>query len=269
MDTTDEQRRRVAIVTGGGTGIGAAVAERLARDAWDVVIVGRREEPLRSVAARTGAIPIVADAADTDEARAAVGRVVAELGRVDALIANAGGHGFASLADTSDRDWAESLRGNLDSAFVMARHAIAPLRAARGSIVMVSSLAGLAAGPSTAGYTTAKHALIGLMRSIARDYGVDGVRANAVCPGWVRTPMADAEMDELARAAGLDGREQAYAAVTRDVPLGRPAEPDEVAEVIAFLASGAASYVTGAVLPIDGGATSVDLPTTAFAHAGL
>lgn len=269
MDSRSEQRSRVAVVTGGGTGIGAAVAERLMRDGWRVAIVGRREEPLRAVAERTGATPIVADAADPGDAQAAIDRVVADLGGVDALIANAGGHGFATLADTSDQAWAESMRGNLDSAFVIARHAIAPLQAARGSIVLVSSLAGLAAGPSTVGYTTAKHALIGLMRSIARDYGAAGVRANAVCPGWVRTPMADAEMDEFAQAAGLAGRAEAYAAVTRDVPLGRPADPAEVAEVIAFLASTGASYVTGAVLPVDGGATSVDVPTIAFSRAGI
>jgi len=119
------------------------------------------------------------------------------------------------------------------------------------------------------GYTTAKHALIGLVRSIARDYGRDGVRANAVCPGWVRTPMADEEMDEFAAAAGLADREAAYAEVTRDVPLERAAAPAEIAEVIRFLASPAASYVTGAVVPIDGGATVVDVPTIAFARAGL
>ena len=161
------------------------------------------------------------------------------------------------------------MRGNLDSAFVFLRAAIGALRDARGSIVVISSLAGLAAGPSTVGYTTAKHALIGLTRSIARDHGTFGVRANALCPGWVRTPMADKEMDEFAAAAGLGDREAAYRTVTEDVPLGRPAEPAEIAEAILFLASPASSYITGAVLPIDGGATSVDVPTTAFARAGI
>lgn len=261
--------RPVVAITGGGTGIGAAAARRFVQAGWDVAVVGRRAHLLEEVATSTGALPVVADAADAVDAARAVATVHDRFGRLDAFVANAGGHGFAALLDTTDEDWAASLRGNLDSAFVFARAALPLLREARGSIVVVSSLAGLAAGPSTVGYTTAKHALIGLTRSIARDYGVDGVRANAICPGWVRTPMADAEMDEFAAAAELDDRESAYRTVTADVPLGRPADAAEIAEVIHFLASPASSYVTGAVLPVDGGATSVDLPTTAFARAGM
>lgn len=259
----------VVAVTGGGTGIGAAVAERFAVAGWQPVVIGRRAALLAEVALRTGALPIAADAADRADSEGAVSRILEHFGRLDAVVANAGGHGFSSLADTDDAEWAASLRANLDSAFVFTRAAIGALRQARGSVVVVSSLAGLAAGPSTVGYTTAKHALIGLTRSIARDYGADGVRANAVCPGWVRTPMADEEMDEFAAAAGLADRAAAYATVTADVPLARPAEPAEIAEVVHFLASPAASYVSGAVVPIDGGATSVDLPTTAFARAGM
>ena len=99
-----------------------------------------------------------------------------------------------------------------------------------------------------AGYTVGKHALIGLTRTLARDYGKHGVRVNAVCPGWVQTPMADEEMDEFAAHAGLDSREEAYAAVTADVPLRRPARPAEIASVVRFLGSGESSYITGAVL---------------------
>lgn len=259
----------VLAVTGGGTGIGAAIAERFVAAGWRVAVIGRRADPLRAVADRTGALPVVADAADPAEAAAAITTVLDHFGRLDAIVANAGGHGFAALGETTDEDWAASMRANLDSAFVFARASIEALKVARGSVVVVSSLAGLAAGPSTLGYTTAKHALIGLTRSIARDYGTDGVRANAICPGWVRTPMADSEMDEFADQAGLDGRESAYAAVTVDVPLGRPALPSEVAEVALFLASPASSYVSGAVVPVDGGATSVDVPTTAFARVGM
>lgn len=271
-ETTPRSRQsdtRVVAVTGGGTGIGAAIAERFATAGWRVAVIARRREPLDDVAGRTGALSIVADAANPADAAAAIATVLEHFGRLDAVVANAGGHGFAALGDTTDEAWAASMRSNLDSAFVFARASLEALKAARGSIVVVSSLAGLAAGPSTLGYTTAKHALIGLTRSIARDYGVNGVRANAICPGWVRTPMADSEMDEFATQAGLEGRESAYATVTADVPLGRPAEPSEIAEVALFLASSAASYVSGAVIPIDGGATSVDVPTTAFARAGM
>ena len=120
-----------------------------------------------------------------------------------------------------------------------------------------------------AGYTVGKRALIGLTRTLARDYGRQGVRVNAVCPGWVQTPMADAEMDEFAEHAGLASREDAYAAVVADVPLGRPAQPREIAAIVRFLGSAESSYMTGAVLVADGGAHIVDVPTLAFDHAGM
>ena len=266
---------RVVVITGGGTGIGAAIAERYADDGATVVIVGRRREPLEEVAARIGATAVVADASDGASARAAVAEVVERFGGIDVLVANAGGHGFAAVGDTSDDDWDAAIKVNLSTAFVMAREALPALLAdsngrSGGEIVIVSSLAGLFAGPSVAGYTVGKHALIGLTRSLARDYSRQGVRVNAVCPGWVRTPMADAEMDEFAsHAPEIADRAAGYAAVTRDVPLGRPAEPAEIASIVRFLGSSQSSYMTGAVLVADGGAHIVDLPTVAFEHAGM
>lgn len=260
---------RVVVVTGGGTGIGAAIARRYTGEGARVVVVGRRREPLEEVAAQTGAAVFVADAADDADARATVTDVLERFGRIDVLVANAGGHGFATVLDTDDAAWDAALRANLTTAFVTARAALPALIDAKGQIVIVSSVAGLFAGPSVAGYTVGKHALIGLTRSLARDYGRQGVRVNAVCPGWVRTPMADAEMDEFAAAAGLSSREEGYATVTRDVPLGRAAEPDEIAAVVRFLGSAESSFITGATLVADGGAHIVDVPTIAFDHAGL
>lgn len=268
-------RGRTIVITGGGTGIGAAIAERYASEGANVVVVGRRREPLQIVAERTGATPVVADAADGDSAAAAVTEIVARFGRIDVLVLNAGGHGFAAVGDTSDAAWAAAITANLSTGFVMAREALPALldgAAATGGseIVIVSSLAGLFAGPSVAGYTVGKHALIGLTRSLARDYSRRGVRVNAVCPGWVRTPMADEEMDEFAaHAPEITDREAGYAAVTRDVPLGRAAEPAEIASIVRFLGSAESSYMTGAVLVADGGAHIVDLPTLAFEHAGM
>ncbi|WP_017793552.1 SDR family NAD(P)-dependent oxidoreductase [Leucobacter salsicius] len=266
---------RVVVITGGGTGIGAAIAERYASEGARVVVLGRRLAPLEETAARTGAWPIVADAADGASARAAVAQVVEKYGRIDVVVANAGGHGFASVGETSDTDWDAAIRANLSTAFVLTREALPVLErtaAQHGTaqIVIVSSLAGLYSGPSVAGYTVGKHALIGLTRSLARDYSRRGVRTNAVCPGWVRTPMADAEMDEFAsHAAEIEGREAGYAAVTADVPIGRPAEPAEIASIVRFLGSSQSSYITGAVIVADGGAHIVDLPTLAFEHAGM
>lgn len=265
---------RVVVISGGGTGIGAAIAERYASEGANVVVLGRRAGPLAEVAARTGATAIVADAANGASARAAVAEITERFGRIDVLVANAGGHGFAAVGDTSDDDWSAAISANLSTAFVLSREALpALLKSAEGGgseIVIVSSLAGLFAGPSVAGYTVGKHALIGLTRTLARDYSRRGVRVNAVCPGWVRTPMADAEMDEFAEhAPEIADRAAGYAAVTRDVPLGRAAEPSEIASIVRFLGSRESSYMTGSVLVADGGAHIVDLPTVAFEHAGM
>ncbi|MCI4657897.1 SDR family NAD(P)-dependent oxidoreductase [Cryobacterium zhongshanensis] len=255
---------KVIVVTGGGTGIGAAIAARYRAEGANVVVIGRREGPLRDVASATGAVPVVADASDTESARSAVAEVLTRFGRIDVLVANAGGHGLASVADTDDAAWQASFTANVTSAFVMARECIPALMESRGQIVMISSLAGLFAGPEVAGYTVGKHALIGLTRSLARDYGRHGVRVNAICPGWVQTPMADEEMDAFALRSGFVGREHGYRLVTADVPLRRPAHPDEIASVARFLGSAESSYITGAVIVADGGAHIVDVPTLAM-----
>jgi len=258
---------KVVVISGGGTGIGAATARRYAAEGARVAILGRRREPLDLVAAETGALAVVADVSDSAGCAAAISQVVETFGGIDVLIANAGGHGLSTVGDTDDAEWALAFTTNVTTAFVLAREALPYLVESQGQIVIISSLAGLFAGPSVAGYTVGKHALIGLTRSLARDYGKHGVRVNAVCPGWVRTPMADAEMDELARIAGFTDRAEGYGLVTVDVPLGRPAEPEEIASLIRFLGSGESSIMTGAVLLADGGAHIVDVPTLAFDHA--
>lgn len=267
---TRSHRGRVVIITGGGTGIGAAVAARYAGEGHVVVILGRRSAPLEEVAEATGAHPIVADVSDTSSCEVAIAEIHDRFGGVDVLIANAGGHGFAVATETDDEAWAESFDGNVTTAFNIARAALPRMQENGGQIVIVSSLAGLFAGPSVVGYTVGKHALIGLTKSLARDYSRHGVRVNAVCPGWVRTPMADGEMDEFAsHAEHIDDREAAYAEITKDVPMRRAAEPEEIASVIRFLGSQESSYITGATIIADGGAHIVDLPTLGFEHAGM
>jgi NAD(P)-dependent dehydrogenase (short-subunit alcohol dehydrogenase family) len=255
---------KVALISGGGTGIGAATAQRLAHEGAKVVVMGRRQAQLEAVAEPIGATVFVGDAADPAQAQSAVTQAVERFGGLDVVVANAGGHGFATIAETTDRDWADACRTNLDTAVVLLRAAVPELVRRKGAITVTASIASVAAPASAFGYTVTKHAQIGLVRSIARDFGRQGVRCNAVCPGWVTTEMADAEMEELRARMNLATREEAYGIVTRDVPLGRPAHPNEVASVIAFLCSSEASMVTGATLTVDGGSTIVDVPTLAF-----
>ncbi|MDR9784459.1 SDR family NAD(P)-dependent oxidoreductase [Rhizobium redzepovicii] len=258
--------KKTALITGGGTGIGAAVARRIRREGGNVVLVGRRPEPLRAVADEIGATAITTDAADGIAMRKALETVVETFGGLDILIANAGGHGVGPTISMSDETWDLAVRLNLNTAFVSARESLPYLIKNKGNIVVLASIAGLFAGPDAAGYVTMKHACIGLAKSLARDYGRKGVRTNTVCPGWVTTDMADEQMQMIVEKFRLKSIEEAYALVTKDVPLGRPASTEDVANAVCFLASSDASMINGAILTVDGGAGTVDLPTLAFAE---
>jgi meso-butanediol dehydrogenase/(S,S)-butanediol dehydrogenase/diacetyl reductase len=260
---------RCAVVTGAATGIGRATALALARDGYAVVLVGRRGGPLQELAAEIraahgDAIAVPADVGSADQAGAAVEAAVERFGGIDALVNNAGVGDSAPLLEESLERWEETLRINLTGAFLITKLALPHLIERRGVVVNVSSVNGVLAGPGWTSYCVSKAGLIMLAKCIANDYGRQGVRANSVCPGWVRTPMGDSDMDEVARARGSD-REGAYASAHRQNPLGRPAEPEEIADVIAFLASPAARYVTGATLMVDGGTTVVDPTASTYA----
>lgn len=252
------------LVTGGGSGIGAAVAATLAADGLQVCVAGRRRGPLQDVAAATGAHPVSVDVAEPTGGRRAVEACLARFGRLDALVVSSGtGAGGTVLEQTLER-WNRVLATNLTGTFLLCQAALEPLIEARGAIVTVASLAGLRADPGSAAYCSSKAGMIMLTQCIAIDYGPLGVRANCVCPGWIATEMADAAMDELGELRSVD-RDGAYELAVADVPARRAGRAEEAAAAVAWLISPAASYVNGAVLTVDGGAAVVDAGTLAFA----
>lgn len=255
---------KVAIVSGGGTGIGAATARLFAAEGAKVVVTGRRQEPLQTVAREIEGRALAGDVGDPEHADRTVGLAVEAFGGLDAVVVSAG-LGFGGAAgDVDDERWERTLEVNVTGAFRLVRAALPVLiERGGGSIVLVSSVAALVSGPESSAYQTSKAALLGLARSVSVDYGPKGIRANAVCPGWVVTPMGDRAMDEVAEERGVS-REEAYRLATQHVPLRRPASPEEIAACCLFLAGDESSIVTGSVLVADGGSTAVDVSDLVF-----
>jgi len=254
---------KTVVITGAGTGVGEACARQQAALGHNVVLIGRRKAPLEALAADTGGLVLAGDAASATEWEGFCQRILEAYGRIDSLICSAGGHGLGTATEMSDDDWHQSMRLNLDTAFYSARACLPHLIKQQGTMVLLGSLASFQAGGEVCGYTTAKHAIVGLTRSMARDFGPQGVRVNCVCPGWIRTPMADEEMQPL-MAHYHESLDDAYARVTQHVPLRRPASAHEIAEVCNFLISPASAIITGSMIMADGGSHIVDTPTLAF-----
>lgn len=259
---------KVALITGGGSGIGAATARLFAAEGAAVVVTGRRPGPLAAIADEVGGFAVAGDTGNRSHVEESVAAAVSRFGGVDVLVACAGVAPGGSVGEMDDEQWRITLDTNLNGPMMMAR-AVLPVMLSRGggSIVLVSSTAGLAAAPSSAAYDVSKAGLIALARAVAVDYGACGIRANALVPGWVRTPMADRSMDALGAEQDIS-REQAYDRATANVPLRRAGSPDELAACCLFLASDEARYVTGTTLVADGGGLAVELTSTEFTFGG-
>jgi NAD(P)-dependent dehydrogenase (short-subunit alcohol dehydrogenase family) len=238
---------RVAIVTGGASGMGAATARRLASGGAHVVVVDRNADLARTVASEIRGTPAVGDVADSSFCDRVVGDAVDVHGHLDVLVNAAGIIVRASGEDTTDDEWARIMGVNVSGTFYMCRAALRVMKpAASGAIVNFGSIWGDLGSAGVAAYCASKGAVHNLTRALAMDHAADGIRVNAVCPGEVNTPMLQSERSEPVT-------DQLLAQIASTVPIGRLADPDEIARVVCFLASDEASYMTGTMVSVDGG----------------
>lgn len=256
---------KVALITGGGSGIGAATARLFASEGAKVVLTGRRPEPIEAVAAEVTGVAVAGDTSDPAHVAEAVATAVSTFGGLDVVVTCAGGGFGGPVGDMDDEHWRRTFDVNLTGPMMMTRAALpVMLERGGGAIVLVASVNGMAAAPASAAYDVSKAGLIAMARAIAVDYGSRGIRANALCPGWVTTPMGDEAMDELGEAKGI-GRQGAYDLATADVPMRRAGTAEEMASCCLFLASDESSIVTGTALVADGGGLAVELTSRPFA----
>jgi len=252
---------KVALITGGGTGIGAAITGRFISEGAKVVITGRRKETLTetvTVLPEGTVLAFPSDVTNPDDAKAMIEATVNFGGKIDILVNNAGIDPTGNVVDTPIDLWKNVMETNLYGPFYTMKYALPyMIDAGGGSIVNIASLAGLRRIPAMAAYCTSKTGLIGLSQSVALDYGKYNIRCNVVCPGATRTTMLESSMTGLANALGTDVT-GALDYMTRFNPLPHPATTDEIAGAVLFFAGNDSVTITGTVLPVDSGSCIVD-----------
>jgi NAD(P)-dependent dehydrogenase (short-subunit alcohol dehydrogenase family) len=252
---------KVALITGGGTGIGAAVAKRFVAEGAKVCITGRRREKLDEVAATlpAGTVRVFSgDCCGDRDAQSMVEAALGITGRLDILVNNAAIEHNKNVVEMDPAVWRETLENNLTGPFLMMKAAIPSMvEAGSGSIINVSSLAGVRAVPGGPAYCTTKAGIIHLSKQVALDYGKHNVRCNVICPGPARTALLEMNVHPLTDVlhTDLDG---VFEQMSAFVPLRRIAAPDDMAGLFVFLAGDDSSFMTGSTLVIDGGIHMVD-----------
>jgi len=262
---------KVALITGGGSGIGAAIAKRFVAEGAKIVITGRRKEALAETVAALpegSVFPFAGDVRSPDDAKAMVEATVKFGGKIDILVNNAGIDNPGSVVDIPLEQWAAILETNLYGPFYTMRFALPyMIDAGAGSIVNVASLAGLRRIPAMPAYCSSKSGLIGLSQAVALDYGKNNIRCNVVCPGATRTAMMENSMAGLAASLETDIT-GALDYLTRFNPLPHAASTDQITGAVVFFAGDDSVKITGAVLPVDEGSCVVDPNGAALSGRG-
>lgn len=239
-------QQKVVVVTGAGSGIGQAAAERFASEGASVVLVGRTKEKLdKALAKLTQGDHLVAacDVGEADQVEQLAKNVLDKYGRVDVLVNNAGQIVQGRIHEIALDDWKKLMKVDLDGVFYCVHYFMPALLKSKGNVVNVSSVSGLGGDWGMSVYNAAKGAVTNFTRSLAMDYGEDGVRVNAICPGLTFTDLTEEMKDN----------QQLLNKFYERIPLARAGEPEDIASAIAFIASDDARYITGVNLPVDGG----------------
>jgi NAD(P)-dependent dehydrogenase (short-subunit alcohol dehydrogenase family) len=253
---------KVALITGGGTGIGTAIAERFIKEGAKICITGRRKEMLEKVAKSLpqGSVTTCPGDVSKDEDVAHMVETTVKFGgRLDVLVNNAAISSQAPVTDLSHEEWQKVLDVNLTGPFLLMKASIPHMiKAGGGSIINIASVGGLRCLSGFPAYCSSKAGLIMLTQQVALDYGAHKIRCNAVCPGGIKTDMSEKEFGQFGKMLGMD-TDAYFALISEELPLKRFGRPEELGGICTFLASDDSSFMTGAVLVIDAGTAVVDV----------
>ena len=241
--------QKVVVVTGAGSGIGAASAKRFASEGASVVLVGRTEQKLeKTLAALTPGNHLIApcDVGEAEQVETLSRRVLEKYGQVDVLVNNAGVIVQGRIHEVALDDWKQLMKVDLDGVFYCIHYFMPALLSSKGNVVNITSVSGLGGDWGMSIYNAAKGAVTNFTRALAMDYGTDGVRINAVCPGFTLTELTEE----------VESNQQLLNKFYERIPLARAGQPDDIAAAVAFIASDDAAYITGVNLPVDGGLTA-------------